>query len=143
MTVGDKEYQGANKYWTETLEENGAEIIGFYADTFRKGTGVISRNNYGRGRAYYLGTALASDLMKTLAQLIIADGKITQVPFPVLPGVEVIVREYAGRKVYCIFNFCQEAVEFELGGTYTDLLNDAAVANLKLDAKSYAFIMDN
>ncbi|MFB5065854.1 MAG: beta-galactosidase [Candidatus Wallacebacter cryptica] len=143
VTVGDKEYQGANKYWTETLEENGAEIIGFYADTFRKGTGVISRNNYGRGRAYYLGTALASDLMKTLAQLIIADGKITQVPFPVLPGVEVIVREYAGRKVYCIFNFCQEAVEFELGGTYTDLLNDAAVANLKLDAKSYAFIMDN
>ena len=56
-----------NKYWAETLEPNGAEMIGVYADTFREGTGVISRNSYGNGVAYYLGTGVEPQLLGELA----------------------------------------------------------------------------
>ena len=38
------------------------QMIGTYADTYKKGCGVISENNFGKGKAYYVGTGLEPEV---------------------------------------------------------------------------------
>lgn len=143
LQQGNSEIIGTNKYWTETLEENGAEIIGVYEDTFRKGIGVISKNSYGHGKAYYLGTGLVSDLLSEFLKVIVQDGQVTQVPFQIEDGVEIIVRKYKGKKVYCIFNFLKKKVYIKLDATFTDILNEQVVnQTIEIEPKGYVFLMD-
>lgn len=144
LEQSNKRITGNNKYWTETLEENGAEIIGFYEDTFRKGMGVISKNTYGQGKAYYLGTGLENNLLLELLKSIIHDGQVDQAPFQIENGVEVIVREYEGKKVYCIFNFLKRQVCIELDRDFTDIINETTVnQRIEIGPKGYAFLINS
>ena len=42
-------------YWSELLGGT-AEMKGVYTEDYKKGQGVISRNAYGKGHAWYMGT---------------------------------------------------------------------------------------
>jgi len=133
---------GKNKYWTEVLESNGAEFIGIYEDSFRKGLGVISKNTYGKGKAYYLGTGIDSGLLSGLLKDVIEEGKVERVPFTVPEGVEIITREYQGRKVYCIFNFLKTDVFIQAEGNYTNIITNKTVdKDIKIEPKGYVFLM--
>ena len=135
--------RGMNRYWAETLEPNGAELIGTYTGNFREGIGVISKNSYGKGTAYYLGTGLEPDLLKTLLKRVVEEGGVAGLPFAVPEGVEVLVRKYNHQNLYCIFNFCKEPAAVELERAYHDVLRGAAVDGLaELPPKGYLFLLE-
>lgn len=143
LEQGTKKTVGFNKYWTETLEDNGAEIIGFYEDTFRKGIGVISKNTYGHGKAYYLGTGPDDQLMSELIKAIIQEGKVERPPFSIEDGVEIITRECYGQKVYCIFNFSKKQSYIKPHREFTDVINKITVDHrICIEPKGYMFLMD-
>ncbi len=136
------EYSGGNKYWTEVLEPDTAELAGVYGDTFRKGQGVIGRNSYGGGKAYYIGTGLEESLLMPLLRHLAAEAGIKRAPFAFPDGVEVIERQYQGRSLYFLFNFLQEDVTVELLGNHTDLRNTVAVSgNIVINPKDFAVIL--
>lgn len=143
LDTGAGTVRGGNKYWAETLEPNGAELIGTYADTFREGLGVISRNSYGSGTAYYLGTGLAPELLAELLKLALQDGSVSRVPFAVPEGVEVLARKYDQRNLYCVFNFRTESTAVELGQNFFDVLQGSPVGErVVLPPKGYLFLLE-
>ncbi|MDI9418872.1 MAG: beta-galactosidase [Firmicutes bacterium] len=143
LKTGAGETRGVNKYWAETLEPNGAEMIGVYADTFREGTGVISRNSYGNGVAYYLGTGVEPQLLGELAKLALKDGRVALLPFKVQAGMKVFVRKYDHQNLYCLFNFSQEPAAIKLDHDYYDVLNgDSVTDEIVLEPKGYRFLLD-
>ncbi len=143
LDTGKESIVGNNRFWTEELRSSGADFIGVYADSFRSGSGVISRNQFGAGQAYYLGTGLELDLLAELLRIIISEGDVTTLPFEICDGVEVIVRRYQERNVYCLFNFQQHEINITLDQAYRDLIRDTNIdGTVKVDAKDYLFIMD-
>jgi beta-galactosidase len=142
LRLGDVEYSGCNKYWTEVLEAETAELIGIYGNTFRKGAGVIGRNSYGSGSAYYIGTGLGEDLLIPLLQHIAQEAGIIQAPFAFPSSVEIVERQYQGRSLYFIFNFLQEEAVVELAGTFTDMRNEAALSgNIVINSKDFVVLV--
>lgn len=142
---GEREIIGKNKYWTEVLENNGAEIIGWYQDTFRRGEAVISKNAYGRGKAYYLGTGVERELLAELLLDIIEEGDVKPVPFRVGKGIEVITRERDdGKRIYCIFNFLKEKACVHIdNGIFTDAITGSTVERqVEIEAKGYKFLIE-
>ena len=79
-----------------------------------------------------------------MSKIIIEDRGVTQAPFNVEDGVEIIVREYHGKKVYCIFNFLKREVSIDLDRELTDIINDTKVnQSIKVEPKGYVFLMDS
>lgn len=100
--------QSPNRWWTEVLEPNQAEVFAWYDDTFRKGQPVMSRNHFGAGKAYYLGTWLEREAMGQLLASIARDSGVKPVPIIAGKGVEVIRRVRGdGSPAYFVFNYSQ------------------------------------
>jgi len=127
LTINGSSYTGQNGIWTELLEPMGAEIIGTYEDSFRKGGAVVSVNPFGKGKAYYLGTDLGNDQLKPLIEGISSDIGLRHRLFRPEKGIEIITREYKGEPVYFIFNFKQEPHELELSKPYQDVLGNKTI----------------
>lgn len=111
-TIDFGSFQGKDKYWLDVLESKGAEPIGTFADTYRRGEMIVSKNKYQKGTAYYIGTAFDDDCTKKLLDVILMESNAEKVPFAFGKGVEVITREStAGERIYYIFNFKRETAE--------------------------------
>lgn len=107
-------FKGTNKYWLDVLASKGAEAVGTFADTYRRGEMIVSKNKYQEGTAYYIGTALDDECTKKLLNVILTEANAVKVPFAFAEGVEVITRECAdGSLVYYIFNFKRETAEVQ------------------------------
>lgn len=132
---------GVNRSWTEVLEPNGAEVVGTYADTFRKGAAVVSRHRYGNGTAYYLGTAFEPELLAALLRGVLIRESIIEPSFTPIEGVEIVPRHSRGRLIYCLFNFNTHEVIVPLNGDYLELESEKPVGSAVVIApKGYVFI---
>lgn len=143
LNCSDQLFRGVNRYWVDVLESLGADIIGTFADTFRQGEGVVSRNTFGKGAAWYLGTGLEGALLDKLLQMIAIEAKVERclISHQCDGDIEIIHRRYRDRDMFCIFNFKPEAVKIELDKAYTDLLTDKTVKHsMDLPARGYAFL---
>ena len=102
------------------LEPNGAELIGTYTGNFREGIGVISKNSYGKGTAYYLGTGLEPDSLKTLLKRVVEEGGVAGCRSRSQRVWKCLCGKYNHQNLYCIFNFCKEPAAVELERAYYD-----------------------
>lgn len=141
ITSGDKTYIGYNKYWCETLDICGAQVVAKLNNTYRKGQAVASKNLYGNGEAYYIGTSFDEASIEELFSDIIYEKNIRRVPFGVPEGVEVITRRYAGRDMYFVFNFLKHENEIVLDSNYISFPYNALVGDkITLPPKGYICI---
>ncbi|MCL2664120.1 MAG: beta-galactosidase [Defluviitaleaceae bacterium] len=120
--------KGANELWTESLEINTANVIGRYADTFRAGEPFASRNDYGKGTAYYVGAGLDDSLLAALTGDIAARHGLEAAPFALKDGMEAVRRVKDGENYYFVFNFNEKSVSFKLDRMYTDAFTGEAVS---------------
>ena len=112
-----------NKIWSETLELNGAECYGNFADTYNAGECVISKNTYGRGTAYYIGTELETDGQKAFYHEILKGLNIKSFPVSTCYGVEIICRENKDETFYFVFNNNEKEILLDCNITFTDVLS--------------------
>lgn len=104
-----------------------AEEIASYGTDFYAGTPAVTRNRYGSGTTYYIGTCMEEDGIARVLDLAVADAGVT----PVIAGdtgLEVTCRKAEDSSYYFLMNFRDQAQEVpaELAG-HTDMLTGETV----------------
>lgn len=89
--------------WCDILETEGAETLATYTDSFYSGKAAITRNSYGDGKVYYMGTVGNKALYKDFIKEALFNAQIEFIQD--LPeGVELSVREKKNLRFYFLFN---------------------------------------
>jgi beta-galactosidase len=121
--------------WCDILTPTTAETVGTYASEFFADRAAVTRNRFGNGLTYYLGTVLADDGYKAWFERILIDLSIAVMPH--LPaGVEVSVRTDGERRLLFVLNLTKNEQVVELPeGNYQSVLSQlAASRHLVLEA---------
>jgi beta-galactosidase len=115
------------RLWCDIIEPKGCQVIGTYAKDFYAGRPALTTNQFGNGRAIYIGTMshqhFYNDLAIWLRQLC-GINPLLKVP----DTVEVSLRQKGGRKIYFLINhqnspvripFYKPMHDFLTGKTFT------------------------
>ena len=132
------------KLWCDIIEPNGCQVLGTYAKDFYAGRPAITMNNYGDGKAIYIGTvshqSFYHDLVVWLRQLV---GLFPLLKVP--DTVEVSMRQKENKKIYFLLNhqhspvrisFFKPMHDFLTGKTLTGNLDLPPHGVLVLDEQS-------
>ncbi|MCL2370516.1 MAG: beta-galactosidase [Firmicutes bacterium] len=110
LIVGDKKYTAST--WNDILELCGAKAYAIYDGEYYKGQVAASKNFFGKGTAYYLGTVGDMAFYRDLAIEISSDTKITH-DITIPKGLDVITRNKGKTKYTFIFNNSYTECEYK------------------------------
>jgi beta-galactosidase len=100
-TVEGKEYEITQ--WCDILETDSAEILATYNNDFYAGKPAVTKNKYGDGTVYYIGTVGKKSFYRDLCEYAIEDSGMNYMK-NIPEGVELTVRESSKQRYYFIFN---------------------------------------
>jgi len=119
--------------WADLVHPEGAETLASYVDGFYAGTPAVTRNAFGEGAAYYLGTRPEERYTKLLLEGICEEAGV-RAPFEVPPGVEAVRRKTGTASFLFFLNHGSEAVEVRPPVPGHDLLTgEAHVGSMLLE----------
>jgi beta-galactosidase len=129
--------------WADLIHLEGAESLSTYTDDFYAGTPAVTRNVFGEGRAYYLGTRPEEQYVKQLLDRVCEEAGVrptAEVP----PGVDAVRRKTEDASFLFVLNHTREAVEVSLPIPGRDLLTGKEHAsNLVLDPLEVAVLKES
>ena len=97
----------------DLIHSEGAETLAVYAEEFYAGMPCATRNQYGKGSAYYVGTDPQQEFIAELAARICRE-KALKAPVEVPEGVECTKRETQTHEIYFLINHNREEVRISL-----------------------------
>lgn len=106
----------------DLLHTRGAETLAVYEDDFYAGMPVVTRNRYGAGTAYYIGTEPDDAFLADLTDRICADLSLAA-PYAAEEGVEVTRRVNERGVTIFVINHNQTAAWVDFGGDTLTGLN--------------------
>ena len=127
-------YEGENypaKLLCDIIHTEGAEALSAYEKDFYAGSPVFTVNSYGKGKAYYIGTASNEAFYQKLLTEICENAGVK----PVLKTpelVEVTSRENEKGKYLFVLNHAEEEKTVQLSGNYKDILTGKSYHNEEL-----------
>jgi beta-galactosidase len=107
--------------WADLIHLEGAEPQASYTEDFYADTPAVTRNVFGEGAAYYLGTRPEELYTKALLQRVCEEAGVrptAEVP----PGVDAVRRRTEDASFLFLLNHDEEAVEVRLPNPGRDLL---------------------
>jgi beta-galactosidase len=107
--------------WADLIHLEGAEPLASYTDGFYGGTPAVTRNVYGEGAAYYLGTRPEQRYTRSLLQRVCQEAGVKPTA-DVPPGVDAVRRKIEDASFLFLLNHNQEAVGVRLPNPGRDLL---------------------
>ncbi|MGF0032170.1 beta-galactosidase [Bariatricus sp. SGI.154] len=119
-------YEG-NQYPADVLcdlmhLEGGAKSISVYEKDFYQGTPVLTKNHYGQGTAYYVGTRSNAEFYRHFLKNIFQEAGVE--PVMVTPeGVEAAVRENEKGRTLFLLNHAVDSKQVVLDRNYVDLVS--------------------
>lgn len=114
--------------WSENTTATSAEVVAAYASGTLHGRAAITRNEYQRGVAWYVGTSLDAVSFADLLQRAAADASVPTSPRVAAAGLEVVTRRSADADFIFLINHAEHPVNY-FGGPATELLTGAPVEN--------------
>ena len=112
--------------WCDVLAPTTASVVASYASDYFAGRAAVTRNSFGQGTAYYLGTVLEDDAYAMLLGRIVRELGIAHVP-DLPPGVELSVRSGPAGKLLFAINLNKESQQITLPQQqYTSALDGRA-----------------
>lgn len=100
--------------WCDLLEVDTARVWARYHGRFYSGTPAITKNTYGKGTAYYVGTVGEKSLYRTLLLEIFREQKISM--WDTMPqGLEVTTRSGTGGTYQFFFNNTPHSQHMQIG----------------------------
>lgn len=112
-------------YYADWIKPQTAEKLAGYDSWHMRGFAAATRNCYGKGRAYYVGTVVQEE---SFYDLLIADMLHTAAIRPIVtppPGVEVSVRQARGRKYLFLINHTELRQVVKVPAGRKELIADA------------------
>ena len=88
----------------DIIHTEGAEVLAEYENDFYAGTPAVTKNTFGDGYVYYVGTKLSDDGLEYLTDKILESAKVKPV-IDFKTDLEVTMREKNGKKYYFVINF--------------------------------------
>lgn len=115
----DKCYRG--QLLCDIIHLEGAEEVAVYGKDFYKGTPVITKNKFGKGEAWYVGTSPEESFIKALLKHLCIKKNINP-SFPVKTGIEISKRYKGTIEVTFILNHNDENKNIHFDKEYKDLI---------------------
>lgn len=106
----------------ERIHLEGAESLGSYEMDFYARESAVTKNFYGKGKVYYLGTQLQKEGLEYLLEMVCKEAGVQSL-VENETGLEIVCREKNHKKIYFVLNFKNEKIKIpeEFYG-YKDLL---------------------
>jgi beta-galactosidase len=112
---------GTSGLWADVLQPSGAEVLATYTNFQYSGKPAITQNSFGKGRAVYIGADLdPASLARVLRTVAGAAGVPSPIEVP--EGIEMTVRQAAGKRWMFLMNHKPDAQTVKLAAPATDLL---------------------
>ncbi|WP_035171794.1 beta-galactosidase [Caldanaerobius polysaccharolyticus] len=108
--------------WYEILSPITAQVIARFGDNFFEGSPALTMNNYGNGRAYYIGSVPSEKDIDKFVYWLVKESEIHPLYDKPIPGVEFSCRVKDGKEVLFILNHNSKEVNIELIGSYVDII---------------------
>lgn len=108
------------RQWCDVLCTETAKSIAAYDSEFYKGKAAITENQYGKGKAYYIGTVCEKKLYSRLVRDILLDAGIDFID-GIPDNVEITTRTGSNGIVQFIFNNNNNAQQFSINGSEVTL----------------------
>ena len=124
IEIKNSKIKKLNYHWIDELSPISAETIGYISDTYRKGKSVITKNIYGKGCAYYIGTMPDANSLSALFKNITEHIDASVCPFNIPNGCSVVKRISADKVFYFIFNFTNSKKEINLISEYRQVFGE-------------------
>lgn len=113
IVMEGQQYEGIR--WCDIIKTESAETLAVYGENFYAGKAAVTKNTFGKGTVYYIGTVGLPGLCCRLAEMMLQQADIPYVEN--LPDrVEVTVREGNGRSFTFLFNNDEAFKEFDFRG---------------------------
>jgi beta-galactosidase len=126
--------------WLDLLELRGADIVAKYDGGFIPDEVAMTRNSFGKGKAYYIGAQPESDFLITLVDQIAKDAGLT-LGSPTPEGVEACERVGEGKKLTFIINHTEQTQTISIPEPCTNLITGQAVEHsIHIDAYGVAVL---
>lgn len=131
--------------WCDLLDAGSAVPIGHYTSEYFSGRAAITRNAFGQGQAYYIGTVLDDEgyrlLLGRIARAHLGSAAVTELP----AGVEVSLRQGAGKRVLFVLNLTkqEQAVSLQRRARRCAFTGSDAAQNLALEAGGVAILVED
>jgi beta-galactosidase len=100
----------SSSQWCDILTPVTAETVASYSSEYFSGETAVTRNAYGKGRVYYIGTVLDERATQVLMRRIASDAGIA-CDYELPEGVEVAVRSAEGKRITFVLNLSKEPKE--------------------------------
>ncbi|MFQ5834488.1 MAG: beta-galactosidase [bacterium] len=114
--------QGECDTWCDIIKCRGAEIMGVYTEFYYKGEACITINQFGQGRAIYIGTNPSPEIKKRVLRWAIEKSRVKS-SFQVDPkDIEVILRRKENKDYLFFLNHSEKSHRVKLDRTYKELL---------------------
>ena len=92
----------------ELMHLEGAESLGTYGDDFYKGMPAVTRNSFGKGHVYYVGTHMEEAGLDNILDKAAAEAEVESVVSGG-EGLEIVCRKTKeGKKLYFVMNFGEQ-----------------------------------
>lgn len=126
--------------WLDILEPKGAEIVAKYDGGFIPDTVAITRNKFGSGMAYYIGTQPEAEFMGALVDLIVTSSNV-QKGIETPEGVEACVRVGDGFSLTFLINHTDQIKTIPIDKPCTNLICGKPVeGSVELDSYGVAVL---
>lgn len=121
-----KEYEAIN--FCDILHSKGAEILATYKQDFYSETPAVTKNSYGRGKAYYTAFANTGDFFENFTDALISEHNIT--PDTGIKAEQGISIRKRGNTIF-VMNFADSEKQIVLDKEYKDIINGNVISGIK------------
>lgn len=123
----------------DLIRAEGARVLGTYGDDFYQGIPCITENEYGAGKAVYIGTKPEKKLLNELLKHY-CDEKNIEPILSTQAGVEAVMRMNDDKRYLFLFNHNINVETVALGEQYKDVLQDVVIEKVELPVMGYAIL---
>jgi beta-galactosidase len=129
--IDGKEY--TSKILCDIIHTEGSDVISSYNQDFYAGTPVITKNSFGKGTAYYVGTSSDEDFYKMFTEKLCAEKNIKP-DFAAYDGLEVTKRYGDGCEFTFLLNHSDKSITVTMEDDVTDIItNSVYTKNQKVE----------
>ena len=124
--VGPGEARFPARCWSDILTPTTAKVLATYGKAYYAGKAAVTVNNAGKGRVYYVGTESRSPLFYDRLIALAARQSLVALNGQIPQGVEVAVRQKAGKKIIFLLNYTGTGKIVPLEQAYQNALTGKA-----------------